>query len=132
MRTYLLLLLLLLGSAPALAQEILAQERWPDGTLRAARYSEGDQIHFITYHENGRVKEMGTFRKGLRHGTWKQYADSGALLTHATFQNGHRQGEWEFRTMADVPAGRLVFRNGELVRGEQFDAEGLLAAIREY
>ena len=90
MRTLLILFTLLFAQA-SFAQEILGQERWPDGTLRATRYSEGDRIHFITYHENGRVKEIGCFKGGRRDGEWKQYSDTGALLAQAGFRNGQRQ-----------------------------------------
>jgi len=120
----------LLGSASA--QELLAQERWPDGTLKATRYSEGERIHFITYHENGRVKEMGTFRRGKRDGEWKQFTDTGALVARAGFRNGERQGSWEFRSTTDAPLGRLVYSNGMLVKGEAFTADGGLLAQREY
>ncbi len=114
------------------AQEILSQERWADGSLRATRYAEGDRIHFITYHENGKVKEMGAFLKGRRDGAWKQFTDTGALLAQASFSNGQRQGIWEFRTEAGKPMGRLNYSNGMLTHSEQLDEQGALVAQRDY
>ncbi len=105
---------------------------WPDGTLRATRYAEGERIHFITYHENGKVKEIGCFHQGRRDGVWKQYTDTGALITQAGFKEGERQGVWEFRTEADEPLGQLTYHNGKLRHGKQYDADGLLAAHRTY
>lgn len=131
MRTLLLSIVLVLASA-AHAQELLSQERWPDGTLRATRYSEGGRIHFITYHENGRVKEMGCFHNGRRDGAWKQYSDTGALLAAAKFRDGKSQGVWEFRTSDDKPLGRLTYIDGELAQGEQFNEQGELIAQRDY
>lgn len=124
----------LLISSMLMAQqaELLGQERWPDGTLRATRYQEGDRIHFITYHENGHVKEMGCFLHGRRDGVWKQYSDTGVLLAQAGFRNGQRQGLWEFRDEADQVKGRLAYASDVLLRGEQYDAEGLLLAQRTY
>ncbi|MEO8587866.1 MAG: hypothetical protein ABI432_00715 [Flavobacteriales bacterium] len=128
-----LLLFVLLQMANGLwAQEIISQERWPDGTLRATRYSEGDRIHFITYHENGKVKEIGAFLKGRRDGSWKQFTDTGALVTQASFSNGQRQGTWEFRTDADKPMGRLNYQNDVLLHSEQLDEQGALVAQRDY
>lgn len=114
------------------AQEIISQERWPDGSLRATRYSEGDRIHFITYHQNGRVKEIGAFRSGRRDGVWKQYSDTGALLTQAGFRNGQRQGVWEFRNADDRTTGKLIYAAGILAQAEQYDDAGALVAQRTY
>lgn len=126
-----LLFVALLASATR-AQELIGQERWPDGALRSTRYSEGGRTHFITYHENGKVKEVGGFNQGKRDGTWKQYSDTGVLIILASFTNGSGQGVWEFRIGDDKPMGRLVFSNGALARGEQYTAEGTLLAQREY
>lgn len=119
--------LLITACVSAQPTELLNQERWPDGTLRATRYREGRRIHFITYHENGRVKEMGCFRDGRRDGLWKQFSDTGALLAKAGFRDGQRQGVWEFRDAQERITGRLFYANGALARGEQFDDGALLA-----
>jgi antitoxin component YwqK of YwqJK toxin-antitoxin module len=131
MRTLILTFALLLAAASQ-AQELLGQEHWPDGTLRATAYTQGDRTHFIIYHENGRVKEMGSYRNGRLDGLWKQYSDAGALLMRATFRNGERQGVWEFRTEGNQPLGRLRFSNGVLTHGEQFNEVGELVAQRDY
>lgn len=127
-----LLSTLLLWAGLVSAQEVLSQERWPDGSLKATRYSEGDRTHFITYHENGKVKEQGCFRNGRCDGVWKQFSDTGALLAQAGFHNGQRQGVWEFHNAADQVTGRLVYTGGLLARGEQFDDSGALLAQRAY
>lgn len=131
MRSLLFLFALMLTQA-SIAQEVLGQERWPDGTLRATRYSEGERIHFITYHENGKVKEIGCFKNGRRDGVWKQYNDTGALLAEAGFSNGQRQGVWEFHDHRDRTTGRLTYAHGLLTRGEQYDDAGALVAQRSY
>ena len=131
MRLLLILFTLLLAQM-SFAQEVLGQERWPDGTLRATRYSEGGRIHFITYHENGKVKEMGCFTGGRRDGVWKQYSDTGALLAQAGFRNGQRQGVWEFRNADDRTTGKLIYAAGVLAQAEQYDDDGALMAQRTY
>lgn len=114
------------------AQELIGQERWPDGTLRATRYRDGGRIHFITYHENGRVRQVGCFNHGRRDGTWKEFSDSGVLLAHAGFADGRRQGVWQFRSADDSPVGTLVYASGMLVRGEEYGPDGDLIAQRDY
>lgn len=131
MRILILTLALLLASAMQ-AQVLLGQEHYPDGTLKSTAYTQGERTYFIIYHENGRVKEMGSYRNGKLDGLWKQYNDTGALLTRATFHNGTRQGVWEFRTEADQPLGTLSFNNGVLTHGEQYNEVGDLVAQREY
>ncbi|MBL7952705.1 MAG: hypothetical protein JNM62_13420 [Flavobacteriales bacterium] len=130
--TFLFALVIGVSVCDLAAQELISQEHWPDGTLRATRYTEGGRIHFITYHENGRVKELGSFLHGRRDGVWKQYNDTGVLLARAGFRNGERQGVWEFRNDADSPMGRLTYAAGRLSRGEQQDADGALVAHRTY
>ncbi len=128
-----ILLIVLLGLSTGLyAQEVLGREYWPDGTLRSTLYSEGSNIHFITYHENGKVKELGYFRNGRRDGVWKQYSEHGVMLAQASFRNGERQGIWEFRNEADIPNGRLTYTGGRLAQAEQFDAAGMITAQRVY
>jgi len=124
--------LLATGFCAAQAPELLSQERWPDGTLRATRYQEADRVHFITYHENGRVKEIGCFRSGRRDGVWKQFSDTGALMAQAGFRNGQRQGVWMIHSADDRSFGRLTFSEGDLARAEQFDGAGALVAHRNY
>ncbi len=127
-----ILIILAFFSMDLMGQHVLEQQHWPDGTLRSTRIADGDRIHFITYHENGRISEMGAYHKGRYDGTWKRYTDSGALILYARFDKGQREGTWEFRTDADQPLGRLRFQNGELAEGEQFNAFGELVAYREY
>lgn len=131
MRTFLIVFALLLAQVST-AQEVLGQERWPDGTLRATRYSDGDRIHCITYHLNGKVKEIGCFKNGRRDGVWKQYSEEGVLLAQAGFRNGQRQGVWEFHDSEDRTMGRLIYAAGMLAQAEQYDDGGALLAQRTY
>ena len=114
---------------PARRYDVDGRER-PDPARTGALA--GGRIHFITYHENGQVKEVGCFRNGRRDGIWKQYSDTGALLTRAGFRNGERQGVWEFRDAQDLPMGQLSYSSGRLTHGTRYDAVGALASHRTY
>ncbi|HQV75598.1 MAG: hypothetical protein KBA60_06495 [Flavobacteriales bacterium] len=129
---HILLILFLSTSSGLFAQELLGREYWSDGTLRSTRYAEGAKIHFITYHENGKVNAVGCFLNGRRDGVWKQYSQNGVLLAQAGFRNGERQGIWEFRNEADLPRGQLTYSGGILAQGEAYDATGMITAQRAY
>lgn len=131
MRTLLLSFALVLATGLQAQALLLEQERWPDGTLRSTRYSEGGNTHFITYHENGRVKEIGGFRSGKRDGTWKQYSDAGVLVARATFRNGQGQRIWVFSSTG-APLGRVAYDEGCLAHAEQLNADGVAIARRDY
>ncbi len=127
--------LLLLASASctwASAQTLLGQDHWPDGTLRSTRYAVGGHVHFITYHENGRVHEQGGFADGRRDGVWRQYSDTGVLLAQARFHLGERMGTWEFRSPNNTLMGRLGHAGGDLRSGALYDGQEGLVAIRNY
>jgi antitoxin component YwqK of YwqJK toxin-antitoxin module len=127
-----LLLLALVPCSLATAQTLLGQEHWPDGTLRCTRYAEGGRIHFITYHENGRVHEQGGFYDGYRDGVWRQFSDTGVLLAQALFHLGERRGTWEFRGPNNALMGRLGHTAGDLSTGKLYDERGALVAMRSY
>ncbi|MEZ4756772.1 MAG: hypothetical protein R2817_08090 [Flavobacteriales bacterium] len=131
MRT-LLFLLAICCSTWTSAQTLLAQEHWPDGTLKSTRFEEGGRVHFITYYENGRVHEMGGFLRGRRDGVWKQFSDTGVLLAQARFSMGERQGTWEFRSHNNALLGRLGHADGELRKSELYNEQGGLVAMRTY
>lgn len=131
LRHLLLIACVVVASTEVCGQCSIGQEHWPDGTLRTTRYSDGERVHIITFHENGFVKEVGAFRGGRYDGVWKQYSDTGALLARAHFRNGERHGVWEFWNDAERPIGRLTFAAGRLLRGETYDG-GTLAASRTY
>lgn len=131
MRT-LLVLFAFAAFAPVTAQELLKQEHHENGRLKSTLYREGGAVHFITYFESGRVKEMGAFRDGRRDGVWQQFAANGAVLTRAEFDRGARTGTWELRDPFNGNSGRLRFSDGRLVDGAQYDPEGHLLAARTY
>ena len=58
MRTHLLLLVLALPFALS-AQDAVKREFYPNGQLQRVYWSTGDRTRFISYHENGKVKEIG-------------------------------------------------------------------------
>lgn len=42
----------------------------------------------ITYHENGEIKEKGSYKKGKKHGKWATYNANGALIKLVKYKKG--------------------------------------------
>lgn len=55
----------------------------------------------VTYHENGQVKEKGSYRNGVKHGKWKEYDVEGVILKMTKYKNG--EFKWE-----------RLYKNGKL------------------
>ena len=131
MKSLLLIGSFLLCGLNASAQVPAQQTYHANGRLESTRYSEGGMERFITYYESGRVKEMGAFRHGRRHGAWKQFDENGAVLAEAHFIKGRRDGEWLFRDASNGLRGRLRYNDGCLREGAAYKA-GELVAQRSY
>lgn len=127
-----LLITVLLGCAlSANAQEPVKQTFHANGRLESTRYQVGGTEQFITYYESGRVREMGGFRNGRKHGTWKQFDEGGAVLAEAFFVKGRREGVWSFRDGSNNLRGHLRYDEGRLTEGSEY-AGGELVAQRAY
>ncbi len=126
------ILLITIFCYPAVhGQVLLEQERWPNGELRHMTFEQGNRLFFVSYYENGTMKEQGCFRNGRQDGVWKQFTENGTMLAQAYFNNGEPHGVWKFRDQANKPIGQLQFRNGLLKSGEQY-RNGELVALRTY
>ncbi len=55
----------------------------------------------VTYHENGQVKEKGSYLNGVKHGKWKEYDAEGVMLKMTKYKNG--KFKWE-----------RLYKNGKL------------------
>lgn len=131
MRTPLLLLSVLCAPLLVCAQYGPQQSFHANGRIESTRYTEGGMERFINYYESGRVKEMGGFRNGRKHGTWKQFDESGTVVAEAHFVKGRREGVWLFRDGGAGVRGRLHYAEGRLTEGSQYEA-GELVAHRSY
>lgn len=43
---------------------------------------------YVSYWENGRIKEQGNYQLGLRNGSWRKFDDMGNLFLIVTYKNG--------------------------------------------
>lgn len=126
MRIHLLLLVLALPFAIS-AQDGVKREFYPSGQLQRVYWSAGDRTRFISYHENGKVNDKGSFKSELPDGRWTRYAEDGTRISRVKYDEGQRTGLWTIRTM-DGLTHQLRYRGNSLVHGEQFDTNGTLVA----
>jgi len=45
---------------------------------------------FVSYHENGKIKEKGIYKNGEKHGNWWTYSNSGVRKSKERFKKGVR------------------------------------------
>ena len=60
-----------------------------------------------TYHENGRLKQKGSYKVGIKEGLWEYYWENGNLQNKGSYKDGEQQGIWEFYGQDD---GKLRFK----------------------
>jgi antitoxin component YwqK of YwqJK toxin-antitoxin module len=127
-----LLSAVLLAASHAGVAQGAVQERHANGRLSRTSYQDGRELRVLHYYPSGQLRSKGTFRNGLRHGVWEEYAENGMLLTTAYFHEGMRTGTWRFFTAGGACVGDLQFNDGLLVQGNTRDAECTLARSATY
>ena len=120
----------LLNHSAANAQGVSDRTFYPDGKVSQVIWSTDNLVHIIRYHENGKVRERGSYLEGKAHGRWIQKDDQGRRTCTARYDHGCRTGDWRMRTLEGVTL-RLTYCENELVRGEEYSPEGDLIAVQE-
>jgi len=52
-------------------------------------------VRSACWHDNGKKKEEGALRGGVRHGEWTEWAKNGSVRVHGTYFEGKKTGTWE-------------------------------------
>ncbi len=84
---------LLLLAACASAEDVIA--KYPDGTVqeRYATDAKGERTGaYASFYQNGKAKEKGSYRHGLKIGTWTTLAEDGATASVEPYQDGKLNG----------------------------------------
>ena len=58
----------------------------------------GDVIKYTSFHDNGKVNEIGYYKDKKLTGVWKKYNDQGKKITLANYKEGKKVGKWFFWT----------------------------------
>ncbi|MCB0794639.1 MAG: hypothetical protein KDB88_07865, partial [Flavobacteriales bacterium] len=121
----------LLG-ADVLGQTSVERTYFENGMLRSTQYVAAGALHFIHYYENGKVREMGSYRNGSPDGPWRQFDASGALTARVRFQKGRPVGESDLYLADRNLSGKLYYQEGALRKAEMRNALGELVATKDY
>ena len=127
MKTLTFLLSMLALPALLAAQDGMKRECYPDGRVSKVYWVTDDVVHFVSFHENGKVKEKGGYINGRPHGRWVQFDAGGGRTCRAKFEQGQRTGKWELRTLDGI-SHRLTYRDNKLLNGKEYDGQGVLVA----
>ena len=69
-----------------------------------------------TYHDNGNLRSLQSFKDGKRHGETKLGRKNGKLERIGSFNHGKREGEW-----------KEYHKNGKLMRTEKYEDGKLIS-----
>ncbi|MCB9193776.1 MAG: hypothetical protein H6597_04515 [Flavobacteriales bacterium] len=125
------LLPLLIATLPISAQEHVSDKYDAEGRLQATWHSDGEWVWYTAYYADGRIKERGGYCNGRPQGRWQHYDAEGHLTVQGRFVRGKQDGRWSFRNADGSKAIALRYRDGLLLTGERFDAEGELVERRD-
>lgn len=64
---------------------------------------------WIRWYDNGKIKEISNWNKGVLSGKFKEYQESGELLFTGTYRNNRKQGRWINHQLKDT----IYFKKGE-------------------
>ncbi|KAB2809831.1 toxin-antitoxin system YwqK family antitoxin [Phaeocystidibacter luteus] len=88
--------LLVVFTALATAQDVRT-ETYDNGQTKVEYTMFGNYVQMVAYHENGVVKETGSFLNNKPHGEYRLYDSEGELLSAGEYVQGKKQGIWLFR-----------------------------------
>ncbi|MFO7723378.1 MAG: hypothetical protein R6V49_09190 [Bacteroidales bacterium] len=74
------------------------EEYYDNGVKRVEGYFSGNERHgrWNSWHENGQLWSVATYRDGKLHGKQTVYFPSGNKFYEGAFENGLRTGTWTF------------------------------------
>ncbi len=67
----------------------------------------------ITKHDNGKIKEKGSYRNGKKHGKWKTYDENGVLLKVVKYKKGEF---WWERLYKKGKLSQITDRKGRITK----------------
>jgi antitoxin component YwqK of YwqJK toxin-antitoxin module len=76
---------------------------------------------YMNFYEDGKLKDSGYYRNGLREGIWEEWVEDGKVRSQGFYNSGHKADTWKFHDQS----GRLLYiksydRNGREVHRKRF------------
>jgi len=88
------------ASKPVQTQEKFSGEHttyFDNGNVQSTQMVVDGIAHgtYSLYHENGTLREQGTFENGKKVGEWKRFNDQSQMVAIANFVDGQKHGNWK-------------------------------------
>lgn len=107
---------LLLLASVSFAQGIMLEERDENKKLmKAYCAADADNYVFVSYWSNNLLQSSGRVKEGKCEGVWKQWNEQGHLIAVGSFRNGLKNGTWKFYSPSENTWLRVVYKNNQLV-----------------
>lgn len=58
--------------------------------------TEGNLVKGTYFHDNGEIKQTGTYKEGKLHGEWISFNDNGDKVAVGEYFEGRKNGKWFF------------------------------------
>ncbi|NND16563.1 MAG: nicotinic acid mononucleotide adenyltransferase [Eudoraea sp.] len=99
MNRVIILAFVLLVSGTAMAQD-----------MEQKLNTETNLIEVVYFHDNGEVSQQGTFNLDRKlHGEWISFDENGSKIAQGTYKNGLKKGSWKF--WIDGTQKEVVYEN---------------------
>lgn len=110
-----------LFGAAVQAQEVRTTT-YDNGQIQTQYTIYGDYVQMISYHENGIVKETGSYLENKPHGEYHLYDEEGELLSAGEYVKGQKQGIWLFRAGGGETLYKVVYKDNVQVEVDRWVA----------
>ena len=90
--------------------------------------------NFISFHDNGFVKENGNYKLGVKVGSWKYFNEDGILITEISYDNfGKKDGTWKVWNQYGDLSTVMIYESGNRIGiWKSLNKEGQIAQKINY
>lgn len=74
-----------------------------------------DQVIATYYHENGKIKQVGSFVDGKLDGKWISYTEEGNVQAIAQYRDGKKHGKWQYFESSNV-VKEVDYKNNNIIK----------------
>ena len=98
-------------------------------------YIDGQQNgKFISFHENGKIKDKGYYNMGVKVGKWKSFSIGGLLISEVSFNNlGKKDGIWKVWNDNGELSAIIIYDSGNRIGNwKSLDKHSQIAQTENY
>jgi antitoxin component YwqK of YwqJK toxin-antitoxin module len=86
----------------------------------------GDLVKATSFHDNGKVQQVGFYKNGKLQGEWISYDSNGNKTAMATYDNGQKSGKWFF--WSDTVLSEVDYSNNQIASVKNWKHDALVIA----